>query len=114
MFAPTCGALIIFALEVVLILFCFISDYDGFILYSKVTGMESINLRDGNNPNAPYEPFQNQTHLRNVIGLSFDYNSKRIFFSDIQRGDIQFVHFDKTNYTTIVEGMMYRVSNRPI
>lgn len=83
------------------------SEHDGFILYSKVTGMESINLHNENTPNAPTEPYTNDTHLRNVIGLSFDYKQKRIFFSDIQRGDIQFVYFNKTQYTTIVEGISH-------
>ena len=82
----------------------FFTEHEGFILYSKVTGMESINLKNEDMPNAPVEPFTNDTHLRNVVGLSFDYSKKRIFFSDIQRGDIQFVNFDKTNYTTIIEG----------
>ena len=66
--------------------------------------MGSINLRDENDKNPPIAAINNDTHLRNVIGLSFDYKMKRIFFSDIQRGDIQCVTFDGKNFSVIVEG----------
>ena len=67
--------------------------------------MGSINLHNEDDKNPPIAAIANDTHLRNVIGLSFDYKAKRIFFSDIHRGDIQAVSFDGQNFAVIVEGM---------
>ncbi|XP_060065626.1 low-density lipoprotein receptor-related protein 1-like [Ylistrum balloti] len=78
--------------------------HDSFLLFSKVTDIVSISL-DENNPNLPMKTITNSDHLRNVIGIATDYKSKRIFFSDIQRGDIQYVHFNSTDFYIVVEGV---------
>ena len=83
----------------------FTTDYEGFLMYSKVTGLESINLHDADNKNHPVTPIKNDTYLRNVIGLTFDYHTQRIFYSDIQRGDIQYVNFKGKNITVVVDGI---------
>ncbi|CAL1298011.1 unnamed protein product [Larinioides sclopetarius] len=77
--------------------------YDAFIMFSRVLKIESIHMFDENNPNAPYPSISNKIHMRNVIGLAADYNGKRIFFSDIQRGTINSVFFNGTSPTVIVE-----------
>lgn len=84
---------------------CFFSAHDGFIMFSKVTQIESIHLDDASDKNQPVHPIRNDTFLRNVIGMSFDYDSQMVFYSDIQRGDIQSVFFNGTNIRVVVEGM---------
>lgn len=74
-------------------------------MFSKVTGIETIHLTNEDDKNPPYKPIINENNLRNVIGLTFDYKSERIFFSDIQRWDLQTAHFDGSNMATVVEGM---------
>ncbi|KAL5005791.1 hypothetical protein ScPMuIL_016949 [Solemya velum] len=80
-------------------------DYDAFILFSKVTAIESIHMMNDtqHNPNPPHMPLEDKTHLQNVIGLAFHHKSRRIFYSDIQRGDIMMVDFDGKNYTQLVK-----------
>ncbi|XP_052236453.1 prolow-density lipoprotein receptor-related protein 1-like isoform X3 [Dreissena polymorpha] len=81
------------------------TEYQEFIMFSKVTGIESVHLTDADNKNQPRLPIFDDTQLRNVIGLTFDYEDKRIFFSDIQRGDLQTAFFDGSGKRTIVEGV---------
>ncbi|XP_060590385.1 low-density lipoprotein receptor-related protein 1-like isoform X5 [Ruditapes philippinarum] len=80
-------------------------DHNGFLMFSKVTQMSSIHLDDENDKNPPLNPITNDTFLRNVIGLSFDYANNMIFYSDIQRGDIQAVYFNGSNIRVVVEGI---------
>jgi low-density lipoprotein receptor-related protein 1 (alpha-2-macroglobulin receptor) len=84
------------------------SEYDSFLAYSKVTGIETIHMHESSvdeapNPNAPRPLIENASHMRNVIGLACDYKAKRYFFSDIQRGDIQSVNFDGSNFSVVIE-----------
>jgi hypothetical protein len=87
------------------------SEYDSFLAFSKVTGIETIHMPDTSdttadetpNPNAPRPLIENASHMRNVIGLACDFKAKRYFFSDIQRGDIQSVQFDGSNFTVVIE-----------
>ena len=80
------------------------SEYESFLLFSKVTSIESILLADNltnlNPPKEPIKPEDPET-MQNVIGLSFDLDTRRLFFSDIQRGDIQSVLFNNTDYRRI-------------
>ena len=78
-----------------------LSDHDVFLLYSKVTSIESTYL--GVNSNRPLKKIESDTYLKNVIGMTVDFNNKRIFFSDIQRGDIQLVNFDGTDFTVVID-----------
>ncbi|XP_054720384.1 low-density lipoprotein receptor-related protein 1-like [Uloborus diversus] len=94
--------------------------YDGFVMFSRVLQIDSINMFDENNPNAPYPSINNKDHMRNVIGLSFDYYGKRLFYSDIQRGTINSVYFNGTSHTIIVEkqgsveGLAYDPGNKDL
>ena len=86
-------------------------DYDSFLAFSKVTGIETVHMVDDlSNPNAPRMAIENATFMRNVIGLAFDFMSQRYFFSDIQRGDVQAVFFNGTGFRIIVDSKTKFVS----
>ncbi|RWS26912.1 prolow-density lipoprotein receptor-related protein 1-like protein, partial [Leptotrombidium deliense] len=77
--------------------------YEAFIMYSKVLEIDSIHLTEIQNLNSPFAVIANKEHMRNVIGLTFDYRSQRIIYSDIQKGSINSVFFNGTNHTVIIE-----------
>ncbi|RWS16456.1 hypothetical protein B4U79_10678 [Dinothrombium tinctorium] len=77
--------------------------YDAFIMYSKVLEIDSIHLNEPQNLNSPYAVISNKEHMRNVIGLTFDYRSQKIIYSDIQKGSINSVFFNGTNHKVIIE-----------
>jgi hypothetical protein len=54
--------------------------------------------------NYPIKSIEDATHMFNVIGLAFDFDSDTIFFSDLKRGDIQKVKKDGTGFETVVAG----------
>lgn len=87
--------------------------YDEFLIYSRVTSIESIHLTDHLNMNGPIMKIQHPKLLRNTIGLSFDYERKRIFYSDIHSSSINWVYFNGSEHTVIVtkqlsvEGLAY-------
>ena len=81
----------------------FSADYDAFLLYSEVTAIASIQMKDDEDVNPPLQPILNETHMKNVIGLAFHHADRRIFYSDIQRGDIQSVKFDGTHFEVLVD-----------
>ncbi|XP_046386652.1 prolow-density lipoprotein receptor-related protein 1 isoform X2 [Ischnura elegans] len=80
-------------------------EYDAFLMYSRVMAIDSIHMVDELNMNAPFPSIQSKKYMRNAIGLSFDYATKRIFYSDIQSGSINSVYFNGTGkeHTVIVE-----------
>lgn len=51
----------------------------------------------------PLWKIENENHMKNVIGMTVDVVNKRLFFSDIQRGDIQYVYFNGTEFTVVVD-----------
>lgn len=83
--------------------FFFFSDYDSFLVYSRVVRIDTINMLNEFNRNAPFESIQSKDFMRNAIGLSFDYDRKKIFYSDIQRGSINSVYFNGSGHIPIVE-----------
>lgn len=60
-------------------------------------------MTNENNLNAPFPSIQSKEYMRNSIALAYDYKRKLIFYSDIQRGSINSVHFNGTNHTVIIE-----------
>ncbi len=62
-----------------------IADFDSFLAFSKVTGIETIHMfgenrsnSDQNNTmNSPMPPIENASSMKNVIGMAFDYDRKR-------------------------------------
>lgn len=41
--------------------------------------------------------------MRNAISLAYEYNSSRLFYSDIQRGSINTVHFNGSGHRVLLE-----------
>ncbi|KAJ6647666.1 Prolow-density lipoprotein receptor-related protein 1, partial [Pseudolycoriella hygida] len=88
-------------------------DYDMFLVYSRITSIESIHMTDHTNLNAPIPRIQNSSLLKNTIGLSYDFAHSKIFYSDVHSSTINSVFFNGTNHTTIVnqqlsvEGLAY-------
>lgn len=88
-------------------------NYDLFLIYSRVTSIESIHMTDHLNMNGPIPKLQNSKTMKNAIGLTYDYERKLIFYSDIQYSTINMVNFNGTNHTVIVnkqslvEGLAY-------
>ncbi|XP_055372745.1 prolow-density lipoprotein receptor-related protein 1 [Condylostylus longicornis] len=88
-------------------------EYDKFLAFSKTTAIESIHMTDPLNENRPVESISNATFMKSVIALSYDYDNKRIFYSDIQLRSINWVYFNGTDHRIIiknqstVEGLAY-------
>ncbi|KAI9558491.1 hypothetical protein GHT06_015278 [Daphnia sinensis] len=88
-------------------------EFDAFVVYSRMTRIDSIHISDANNFNAPFPSIESKEHIRNVIGLGYDYQRRLIFYSDIQRGSINSVYFNGTRHKVIaekqgmVEGLAY-------
>lgn len=88
-------------------------DYDMFLIYSRITSIDSIHMTDHTNLNGPIPRIQNSTLLKNTIGLSYDYARSRIFYSDVHSSTINMVFFNGTDHKTIVnqqisvEGLAY-------
>lgn len=87
--------------------------YDEFLVYSRVTSLESIHVTNHLNMNGPIAKIQNGTLMRNTIGLSYCYQCKRIFYSDVHSSSINWVSFNGTDHQTLVskqvlvEGIAY-------
>lgn len=79
------------------------SDYNSFLIYSRVLRLDSIHISDESNLNAPFPSIESKEYMRNSIALAYDYNRKVIFYSDIERGSINSVHFNGTNHTVLIE-----------
>ncbi|KAI8432507.1 hypothetical protein MSG28_013508 [Choristoneura fumiferana] len=89
------------------------APYKSFLMYSRVTKIDSIHLEDEKDLNSPYPPIQNKDLIRIAISLAYWYEESRLFYSDIQRGAIGSVHFDGSDHKTLltqlgaVEGMVF-------
>lgn len=87
-------------------------DYDTFLIYSRITSIDSIHISDHTNLNGPIPRIKNPT-IKNTIGLGYDYARSRIFYSDVHSSTINMVLFNGTNHSTIVnqqlsvEGLAY-------
>ncbi|KAB0803781.1 hypothetical protein PPYR_00751 [Photinus pyralis] len=77
-------------------------DYDSFIMYSRVVSIDSIHMTNATIHNSPYPSIKNESFMRNAIGLTFDYNQRRLYYSDIQRGSINTVHFNGSGHAVLV------------
>jgi integrin beta 2 len=76
-------------------------EFDAFVVYSRMTRIDSIHISDANNFNAPFPSIESKEFIRNVIGLGYDYQRRLIFYSDIQRGSINSVYFNGTRHKVI-------------
>lgn len=77
--------------------------YASFLMYSRVTKIDSIHMSDEKNLNSPYPPIQSQELMRNAISLAYEYGARRLFYSDIQRGAINSVRFDGSDHRVLLD-----------
>lgn len=77
-------------------------DYSTFLIFSRVSSIESVHLTDHKNMNGPIAKIQNSTYLKNTIALAYDYGNSIIFYSDIHFGTINSVYFNGSRHTQIV------------
>lgn len=49
--------------------------------------------------------------MRNAIALAYQYNTSRLFYSDIQRGTINAVYFNGTGHTTLLDRESYLMTS---
>jgi integrin beta 2 len=91
--------------------------YDAFIVFSRVASIETVHVLEEVTPNSPYPPITSSDHIRNAIGLAFDFSKQTLFYSDVQLGTINKVFFNGTNFTVIaekqgsVEGLYYEAAH---
>lgn len=78
-------------------------------MFSRVHRIDSIHMTDANNLNPPFPSIQDSNLMRNAIGLSYNYETKTVYYSDIQRGSINSVHFNGSNHRVIVERKCYTI-----
>lgn len=76
--------------------------FDEFLIYSRVVSIESIHLTNNVNMNSPISKIQHPKLLRNTIGLSYNYEKKRIFYSDVHSSSINWVYFNGSDHRTLV------------
>ncbi|OQV21780.1 Prolow-density lipoprotein receptor-related protein 1 [Hypsibius exemplaris] len=79
--------------------------HSSFLLYSRGRSIESAHLLTDTNKNDPIAKLQNSSAMINVIGLAFDYSTSRIFYSDIQKGELFSVRFNGTQWRTVASGV---------
>lgn len=79
-------------------------NFDPFIAFSRVHSIESVYIDDKHNRQEAFPPISFSESMKNVIGLSFDYDSHRIFYSDIQLGTINKVFFNGSDHQVILRG----------
>ncbi|KFD53736.1 hypothetical protein M513_05441 [Trichuris suis] len=68
--------------------------HDSFLAYSRIQSIEFSYLSEEENANAPFPPLENRQHVRNVVGLAYDYRNQHLFYSDIHIGSIFMVNMD--------------------
>ena len=89
-------------------------DHSAFIVFSRVSDIESLHLEPRSNQPPPFPTIRPKSPaMRNAIGLAYSYTDRLIFYSDIQAGSINQVHFngssDRQLLTRLgsVEGLAY-------
>lgn len=88
-------------------------DYQDFLLFSKVSSIQSVHIYNAKDKNPPMAPISRSDIMKNVIGLASDPPNKRIFYSDMKRGSINTVKFDGSDHRVLiadqgsVEGMAF-------
>lgn len=84
------------------IVFIFL-DYSTFLMYSGVDKIDGIIISNSTNLNIPFRVLQSKEFMQNIIALSYDYERSLLFYSDIQRGTIDAIHFNDTGHRVIAE-----------
>lgn len=74
-------------------------------MYSRVDKIDSITISENHNLNIPFRVMQSKTFMQNIIALSYDFSRSLLFYSDIQRGSIDAIHFNDTGHRVIAQSM---------
>jgi len=74
-------------------------------MYSRVDKIDSVTISENPNLNTPFRVMESKTFMQNIIALSYDYARSLLFYSDIQRGTIDAIHFNNTGHRVIAESM---------
>ena len=77
------------------------TEYESFLMYSSITSIQTLHMFENQNPNDPYKSITSPL-MKNAISLTFDYSTKRIFYSDIQRGNINVVYFNGSDHKVLL------------
>ncbi len=79
--------------------------YDAFLIFSRVSRIETAHMFEDSNPNSPLPPIASKEFLRNAIGLAYDYETGRLFYSDILRGSINTVNSNGSDHRILIESL---------
>ena len=91
-------------------------ESSAFLLYSRISRLESIHISNASDLNPPIRPIEPKEE--NIVALAFDYDSKFIFYSDLQKGSINKVNFDGENQQVLhsnlggIEGLVYEATQK--
>jgi len=81
--------------------------YDTFILFSKLSQIDSLNILDDEHyNNSPYPPITVEPRA-NIISLTVDYEAQRVIYSEITRDQICSILFNGTDKKVLVEKQSY-------
>ncbi|XP_047540379.1 prolow-density lipoprotein receptor-related protein 1-like [Vanessa atalanta] len=96
------------------------TPHTSFLMYARVSMIDTIHIDGGKDLNSPYPPIENKTLLRNVIALAYEYDTATVFYSDIQRAALHAVHFNGSDHRVLlpqvgsVEGMVFAAAERTL
>lgn len=77
--------------------------YDTFILFSKLSQIDSLHIQDEESfNNSPYPPITIENR-GSIISLTVDYNAQRVIYSEITRDQICSILFNGTDRRVLVE-----------
>ncbi|XP_063881494.1 prolow-density lipoprotein receptor-related protein 1-like isoform X4 [Scylla paramamosain] len=77
-------------------------EYEAFLMFSTITAIDSAHMFDEKEPNTPLKKITSNL-MKNAISLAFEYSTKRVFYSDIQKGSINTVFFNGSGHSVLVE-----------
>ncbi len=81
-----------------------VSAHKSFLAFSKSRSIGFASVEENPNPNAPFDDIEDRDSVQNVVGLSFDFKTQRLFYSDIQLGVIMAVNFNGKNPHKVAVG----------
>ena len=81
------------------------TDHPAFVIFSRVSEIESLHINVRPRQNPPFAVINSEDIMRNAIGLAYSYEDKLIFYSDIQSGTINSVHFNGSNHQRLLTNL---------
>ncbi|XP_015785497.1 low-density lipoprotein receptor-related protein 1B [Tetranychus urticae] len=74
---------------------------DSFVVFARALQLEFYPIDDSVNRAPPYPPITDANYMKNVIAVTFDYENKRLIYSDIKSATINSVFFNGTDFRVI-------------